>query len=588
MIHPITKNVPKISFEGAATASRQRMALYARVSTEEQTKGSYPSCQSQIEELEDECRRRGLEAYRVIRDEGFTAATMHRPGLTELRMLVQADEIDGILCTWYDRLTRSRDFYVLDNEFRTHNVSFLTLHDPADTRTAAGRFMESMIVAAKTYERDQTSEKVRTKMRMRLEKGLHQGGLVPFGFLCDAETKLLTPDPKKLGVLRQVFEHYIDTRSDFAVRDWLHAHQVLSPRDVALWPVSTIRDLLSNRRYIAEIEVNRKNKGVEGLPEVETYRTIPAAYQPMVPLETFAMAQAIRKEKGRTSSNRRGRPRSYSQTQCKRVYSLQGILTCGYCDHAMTPWYVHHKPGKGRKKESFVNYYACAQQIKAWKHCDHKNMILAHRAESWVLDQVGQLIESPTIIERALHHAQSGCESALEPQKEALSLTRAALLENQAQIDQMLEAVGSGKAAGALFDMLNEKAALLQRERERLRMEQRKLMQALLPIENSFDAATFGRRLADFSTLAKAAEPEELQRLLRLTVRKMEWMPDGAHRMELYLPMGAPGKTPSTDWFKTNERSDGPDRIRTGDLLRDRQACWATTPRDQVIKLRFE
>lgn len=187
-------------------------------------------------------------------------------------------------------------------------------------------------------------------------------------------------------------------------------------------------------------------------------------------------------------------------------------------------------------------------------------MILAHRAESWVLDQVGQLVESPAVLERALHHAQAGCESDLEPQKEALSLTRAALLENQAQIDQMLETVGSGKASGALFDMLNEKAALLQRERERLRAEQRKLMQALLPMENSFDATTFGRRLADFATLAKAAEPEELQRLLRLTVRKMEWMPDGTHRVELYLPMGAPGKTPSTDWFKTNERSNGAER----------------------------
>jgi DNA invertase Pin-like site-specific DNA recombinase len=30
----------------------QRVALYARVSTEEQTKGLYPSCDSQIEELQ--------------------------------------------------------------------------------------------------------------------------------------------------------------------------------------------------------------------------------------------------------------------------------------------------------------------------------------------------------------------------------------------------------------------------------------------------------------------------------------------------------------------------------------------------------
>jgi hypothetical protein len=55
--------------------------------------------------------------------------------------------------------------------------------------------MESMIVAAKTYERDQTSEKVRIKMRLRQEKGLHQGGLVPFGFTMDSTTKMLHPRP---------------------------------------------------------------------------------------------------------------------------------------------------------------------------------------------------------------------------------------------------------------------------------------------------------------------------------------------------------------------------------------------------------
>ena len=93
----------------------------------------------------------------------------------------------------------------------------MTLHDPADTRTAAGRFMESMIVAAKTYDREQTSEKVRTKMKMRAEKGLHSGGIVPFEFIMNPEIKMLSPNPNKVEVLQQMFQVYVDTRSDFAV-----------------------------------------------------------------------------------------------------------------------------------------------------------------------------------------------------------------------------------------------------------------------------------------------------------------------------------------------------------------------------------
>jgi DNA invertase Pin-like site-specific DNA recombinase len=245
----------------------KKMVLYARVSTEEQTRGNYPSCASQIEELESECLKRGWEVYRVIKDEGFSAGSLKRPGLTGLRWLVQSGEVNGVMCTWYDRLTRSREFYTLDTEFQAHNVEFVTLHDPADTRTAAGRFMESMIVAAKTYERDQTSEKVRIKMRLRQEKGLHQGGLVPFGFTMDQTTKMLHPDPDQAKTIEQIFRTYVDTRSDFAVRDWLQAHGILSPRGQAVWRVSTLRDLLSNRRYIGEIELNRKNKNVRTCPK---------------------------------------------------------------------------------------------------------------------------------------------------------------------------------------------------------------------------------------------------------------------------------------------------------------------------------
>jgi hypothetical protein len=73
--------------------------------------------------------------------------------------------------------------------------------------------MESMLVEAKTYDREQTFEKVRTKMRMRQEKDLHQGGLLPFAFLCDEETKVLSPDSTKPPVLRRIFQAYADFRS---------------------------------------------------------------------------------------------------------------------------------------------------------------------------------------------------------------------------------------------------------------------------------------------------------------------------------------------------------------------------------------
>ncbi len=53
------KQTAAVAKSAAKKMPKKRMVLYVRVSTEEQTKGSYPSCDSQVEELEAECRRRG-------------------------------------------------------------------------------------------------------------------------------------------------------------------------------------------------------------------------------------------------------------------------------------------------------------------------------------------------------------------------------------------------------------------------------------------------------------------------------------------------------------------------------------------------
>lgn len=365
------------------------VAVYARVSSEEQTKGSYPSCEEQVEELVTACQARGWEIKQVIKDEGFSAGSLKRPGLSELRALVESGQINAIVCTWYDRLTRSRDFTVLDSEFKKHSVQFVTLHDPTDTKTAAGRFMESILIAAKTYEREQTSEKVRSKMRMRAEKGMWNGGPIPCGPKQVDGARTIAPDPAKAPILREMFRIYTETQTDYKVRDWLHAYGVETKAGESRWTVSPVRHILTNRRTMAQIEINRENQSIEGLPESETYRLAPAPYEPIVDVDAFELAQAIRKQKGAESPNRVGKPRSFTQTRCNRVYPLQGFTVCGYCGHAMTPWGIKHKAaqdksGKKRRKDSFILYYVCSHQRKGWSASDHKNCIPARRAEEWV------------------------------------------------------------------------------------------------------------------------------------------------------------------------------------------------------------
>ncbi len=591
-----------------ALPPQKRMALYARVSTQEQTKGQYPSCESQIEELEAHCKAKGWHVEAVIKDEAVSAGSLKRPGLSRLRSLVEDEQIDGVVCTWYDRMTRSRDFYVLDKEFKTHNVSFITLHDPTDRHTASGRFMETLLVAAKTYEREQTGEKVHTKMQMRAEKGLWNGGYVPFGFRREDPTHVILPNEKMTSLVQQLFQVYVETRSDFAVRDWLRARQIPAPNGNPVWSVGTLRDLLSSRRYIGEIEINKQNEDRSEVPESEAYRIVKAPHGEIVPRELWELAQSLRQEKAEANPNNpsvvRSRGRSYAWSKDQRVYPLQGLLSCAICGSLMTPHYVFHKAGKGRRNDSFINHYVCTKHRKYGTSCDHRNRVLARVPEAWVLERVEDLAQTPLMLERALAHAIQKSEEASHPAQEALARTRSGLAETEKQIDILMNTLALGTVTPALMQLVNERAHQLKVQRETLRADQRRLLSRIAPTENKPDAQALRTVLADFTIVTRGAEPVQLQRMLRLMVRRITWNPEGCHsiqlhklpnrlpdlreefkkeRMETQKEMSNPLAPEGADRFDISRWSDGPDRIRTGDLLRDRQACWASTPRVQIV-----
>ena len=392
------------------------------------------------------------------------------------------------------------------------------------------------------------------------------GGPVPYGFRSDPDPRTIAiyPDADEAGIVERMFQVYVETRSDFKVRDYLQSHQIPARSGKATWTVSTIRKVLTNRRYIAEVEINRENKGIPDLPEAHVYRVAQAPYEPLISTELFEMAQAIRKERGAASPNRRGRPRSYSQTQCERVYLLQGIFVCGCCGHSMTPYYTKKRAGnhlgKKRKVDSFCYAYTCAQQVKNWKNCDHRNYIRAATAENWLVDTIKDFVTTTGVIEKAMEIALNQAQSDVRPSQEALSRTRKALQDNQEQIDTMIATISGGEAHGALLGFLNDRATQLGMERERLMAEQRRLLRFLAPLDEHFNAAGLRAIMENFTELAREAEPAEMQRLLRLTVRKMERMQDGTHWVEFYsmsksrLPNAKSGR----QWFETNVSYDSP------------------------------
>jgi site-specific DNA recombinase len=83
------------------------VAVYARVSTQRQAQAQ--TIDQQLERLRAHCDAHGwaLRDTYVFRDDGYSGASLHRPGLDRLREAAAAGELDRVLLTAPDRLARN-------------------------------------------------------------------------------------------------------------------------------------------------------------------------------------------------------------------------------------------------------------------------------------------------------------------------------------------------------------------------------------------------------------------------------------------------------------------------------------------------
>ena len=84
-----------------------RVAIYVRVSTQRQAQAQ--TIDQQLERLQTYVQQQGwaLPREHIFRDDGYSGATLKRPGLDRLRDGVADRELDLILVTAPDRLARN-------------------------------------------------------------------------------------------------------------------------------------------------------------------------------------------------------------------------------------------------------------------------------------------------------------------------------------------------------------------------------------------------------------------------------------------------------------------------------------------------
>ena len=148
-----------------------KVALYARVSTDEQT------VSQQLDALRGDCQRHGWAVVEEIEDT-ISGMTFTRKGLDRLMGLVRRKKIDLIVAHKLDRLGRSLPHLAqMIGEFEANGVALFIPGQGIDTRQAnpAGRLQLHILMAVADFERALISERTTLKLRALQAAGKHVG-----------------------------------------------------------------------------------------------------------------------------------------------------------------------------------------------------------------------------------------------------------------------------------------------------------------------------------------------------------------------------------------------------------------------------
>jgi len=338
----------------------QKCAIYTRVSTDNQAEKEFNSCEAQEEKIKAFIRsQENMKVYEVYSDPGYTGANLDRPALSEMINDIRESSINLVISYKIDRLTRSpKDFYQLVELFEKHNVDFISVTERFDTSTPSGRLLRNIMLTFAQFERELASERTRDKMLQRAQKGMWNGGIVPFGYR--RENKKLVINNKEGDVVKKVFEIYITSGSSSKIYEELKRKGATDGQNKPL-SKSALYYILRNIVYTGRIKYAGK-----------IYQ---GNHEPIISEDLFNLAQRCHQKKIR-------------KLRLYKDFLLSGLISCRECNSSMTPCYTNKKT-KGKTKRYY--YYRCTSTFKRdWNSCNTRQ-VNANRLEGYVFENLERI-----------------------------------------------------------------------------------------------------------------------------------------------------------------------------------------------------
>ncbi|MCH8989871.1 MAG: recombinase family protein [Chloroflexi bacterium] len=229
-----------------------RAAIYVRVSTDLQEKEQ--TILSQLEAVRVYVSERGYINIGEYIDDGFSGATLDRPGLDRLRDAFLTGEIDVVVFHSPDRLARKAVYQGLVlEEIEKAGIRVEFLNYPVDD-SPESRMLLGMQGLFAEYERAKIMERTRRGKLQRAREGALVGGHPPFGYRwikrSESGRARLEISDYQAAVIRRMYRMLVDDQlSTRSIARKLTQEGVATAKGAAQWQPTAVFRMLTNPVY---------------------------------------------------------------------------------------------------------------------------------------------------------------------------------------------------------------------------------------------------------------------------------------------------------------------------------------------------
>ena len=448
---------------------RKLIAIYCRVSTEEQSENGY-SIDEQERLLEEWCKKMGYVIYKCYSDRGISGKNIKdRPALKELLSDAKAGKFDMVISWKINRVSRKlEDVLKIVNLLEKNNITFKSYSEPFETDTPAGRMQFQMMALIGEFERGTIAQNVKMGMIAKAKSGNWCGGrvlgydLVPNNSP-EEEKKgknKLKINEKEAEIVRFIFNEYSKGKGYKAITNQINklGYKTKKGNDFS---VGSIRDILTNPVYIGEIRYNvRQNWSEKRRRNINPNPIrVKGKHEAIIDRELWDKVQLILESK-------KGKPSRIYDGE----YPLTGILRCPKCGAGMVISRTTNTLADGTKKR--IAYYCCGN----WKNKEtsvcNSNTIRVDKANEYVFKKIEELVSNEAVIKAVVKNINKERKDKVKPAKRLLGDIDKELEKLDKRKRKIFEAYEDDILTKAEFqirkDELNEKIRILEEEKKPL------------------------------------------------------------------------------------------------------------------------